>query len=119
VTLLFTGHLNATFYNYLGGDGKQHTYFNATNTYTSPITQTTTLDGNTITVALDPFAHPTTGSTNNGSIGAEITATVSSGGGGPPPSQGSPEPSSLVLSFLGLSGLGAASWRKWRQCRGA
>jgi hypothetical protein len=27
--LLFTGHLNATFYNYQGTDGKQHTYFNA------------------------------------------------------------------------------------------
>jgi hypothetical protein len=109
--VLFTGHLNATFYNYLGSDGKQHTFFNATNTYTSPITQTTMLDGNSISVSLDPFAHPTTGSTNNGSIGAEIIARVSTGGG---PGPDSPEPSSLVLSFLGLSGLGAASWRKWR-----
>src|SRR5262249_1450795 len=38
--LIFTGHLNATFYNYLGEDSKQHIYFNAQNTYTSPITQT-------------------------------------------------------------------------------
>jgi hypothetical protein len=118
-TLIFTGHLNATFYDYTGTDGKQHVFFNANNTYTSPVMQQTTLDGYTITVTLDPFAHPTTGSSNNGSIGASITASIPPGGppdGGP---TGSPEPSSLVLSFLGLSGLGAASWRKWRQRRGA
>jgi hypothetical protein len=70
-------------------------------------------------VTLDPFAHPTTGSTNNGSIGAEVTAKAVGGGGSGPSSGGgggpsSPEPSGLVLSLLGLSGLGAASWRRWR-----
>jgi hypothetical protein len=116
VTLLFTGHLDATFYDYVGTDNLTHVYFNATNTYTSPVTQTTTLDGNSITVTLDPFAHPTTGSTNNGSIGAEITANIAGGGGGPGPGgpTGTPEPSTLVLAFLGLSGLGAASWRRRR-----
>jgi hypothetical protein len=119
-TLLFTGHLSATFYNYQGTDGKQHTYFNGQNTYTSPVTQVATLEGNTISVTLDPFAHPTTGSTNNGSIGAEVTAkTVGGGGSGPSSSGGgggpsSPEPSGLVLSLLGLSGLGAAAWRRRR-----
>jgi len=111
-TLIYTGHLSATFYNYTGTDGKQHTYFNAQNTYTSPVTQQATLDSNTITVTIDQFAHPTTGSTNNGSIGAEITAQVASGDGGGP--RGTPEPSTLLLSFLGVSGLGAASWRRWR-----
>jgi hypothetical protein len=115
-SLIFTGHLNATFYDYTGSDGQQHVYFNAQNTYTSPITQSVQLDGNTITVRLDPFAHPTTGSTNNGSIGAEITAKPLSGGGDGGGGGGptSPEPSSLVLAGLGLAGLGAASWRKWR-----
>jgi hypothetical protein len=113
--LLFTGRLSATFYDYQGTDGKQHVYFNAQNTYTSPVTQTARLDGNTISVTLDPFAHPTTGSTNNGSIGAEVTAkTIGGAGGGPGVSPASPEPSGLVLSFLGLSGVGAASWRRWR-----
>jgi hypothetical protein len=111
-TLIFTGHLNATFYDYTGTDNKQHIFFNANNTYTSPITQTATLDGNSITVTLDSFAHPTTGSTNNGSIGAEITAKISGGNDHGPGD--SPEPSTLLLSFLGLSGLGAASWRRWR-----
>jgi len=117
--LIFTGHLNATFYNYLGTDGKQHTYFNAQNTYTSPVVQTATLDGNTISVTLDPFAHPTTGSTNNGSIGAEVTARTKSGGGSGGGDSGggggptSPEPGSLVLAGLGLSAAGGRAWWQW------
>jgi hypothetical protein len=39
-------------------------------------------------------------------------------GGGPGPGN-TPEPSTLVLSFLGLSGLGMASWRRWRARRAA
>jgi hypothetical protein len=124
--LNFTGKLDATFYNFVGSDGKRHTFFNAQNQYTSPITQQTTLDGNTITVTLDPFAHPTTGSTNNGSIGAEITAQIPPGGGdnngggnkdngGPGPSR-SPEPSTLLLAGLGLSALGGRLW--WKRRRG-
>jgi hypothetical protein len=115
--VIFTGHLNATFYNYTGSDGKQHTYFNAQNQYTSPSPQTASLDGYTFKVWLDPFAHPTAGSTNNGSIGAEITANPSSPGPGPGPGpRGTPEPGTLLLSLLGVSTVGGGAW--WRRLRG-
>jgi hypothetical protein len=33
----------------------------------------------------------------------------------PPPTGQAPEPSTLLLSCMGLLGLGAASWKKWRR----
>jgi hypothetical protein len=114
-TLSFTGRLSATFFTDRGPDGLPHTYLDAQNRYTGLIAQTATLDGNTITVKLDPFARSTAGPTDHGSMSADITANIAGPGPGPAPGgTGAPEPSTLVLSLLGLSGLGAASWRRWR-----
>ena len=130
-TLSFSGRLDATFFTDRGPDGLPHTYLDAQNRYTGLITQTATLDGNTLTVTLAPFAPSTAGTTDHGSIGAEVTATIAGAGPGPelspgpdpgpslspgPGPPGAPEPSALVLSLLGLFGLGAAS--RWR-ARGA
>jgi hypothetical protein len=122
-SLCFPGRLSATFFNAGGPDGLPHTYLDAQNQYTGLTAQTAALDGNSITVALDPLVQPMTGSTNHGSISAEITANIAGSGPGPGPAPvpgsspgppGAPEPSTLVLSFLGVTVLGAASWRKWR-----
>jgi hypothetical protein len=51
-----------------------------------------------------------------GSIGATVTFTSERGYGFGPTS---PEPSTLLLSFIGLPGLGVMSWRKWRGYRAA
>lgn len=110
--LTFTGHLQATAFNEVQ-DGQTFTFYNLKDTPTSPQTQSVTLDGNTVFVNLPTFASNTLGSTNNGAVQGFIWATP---GGGiiTPPTNNSPEPSTLLLSLLGLSGLGAASWRKWR-----
>jgi len=71
------------------------------------------LGGNTYTVDRPSFANPAPPSAQNkGGISFRISAssdTVEGGGG-----QTTPEPSSMLLSCLGLSFLGAASWRKRR-----
>ncbi len=108
--LSFTGTITATAYNETVG-GKTFTFFNLQDSPSSPVTQHTTLDGNTVYVNLPALAPNTLGSANNGAYSGYIWATPGNGGGNP---QNSPEPSTLLLSFLGLSGLGAASWRKWR-----
>jgi hypothetical protein len=75
---------------------------------------------NTYTIVLDEYVHPGNPSSSNpGSIGGHIDVTAGGEGGHtgppPPPSVGSPEPSTLLLSGLGLSGLGCVSWRRWRR----
>lgn len=93
---------------------------------------TTTLGSNTYTIPVADFSFtqpgiPTQASTQNpiGAIAATIevnagsTPPPSGGGGTPPPSGGgntasTPEPSSLVLSCLGLGFAGLASWRRRR-----
>jgi hypothetical protein len=117
--LAFTGTITATGYNITDPTtGKLFTFFNLQDTPSSPVTQSATLDGNTVWVNLPSLAPNTLGSTNNGAYSGYIWATPgqSSGGGGPTGGgpQPSPEPSTLLLSFLGLSGLGAATWRRWR-----
>jgi hypothetical protein len=119
-SLAFTGTINATAYNE-SLNGKTFTYFNLQDTSSSPVTQSVQLDGNTVYVNLPALAPNTLGSTNNGAYSGYVWATPgqSSTGGGPTGGGGggtlsSPEPSTLLLSFLGLSGLGAASWRRWR-----
>jgi hypothetical protein len=52
--------------------------------------------------------------TNAGSIGAHVDVASQGSGGG----HHMPEPSTVVLSLMGLSCAGLASWRKWR-ARGA
>ncbi len=119
-SLAFTGTITATAFNETQ-NGKSFTFFNIQDTPSSPVTQHTTLDGNTVYVNLPALAPNTLGSTNNGAYSGYVWATPgqSTTGGGPTGgdtggTQNSPEPSALLLSFLGLSGLGAASWRRWR-----
>jgi hypothetical protein len=119
--LAYTGTITATAYN-LTQNGKTFTFFNLQDSPSSPVTQSVQLDGNTVYVNLPALAPNTLGSTNNGAYSGYIWATPGNNGGGGPTggggggggTQNSPEPSTLLLSFLGLSGLGVASWRKWR-----
>jgi hypothetical protein len=115
-TMAFTGTITATAFNETL-NGRNFTFFNLQDKTSSPVTQSVTLDGNTVYVNLPALAPNTLGSTNNGAYSGYVWATSGSSGTGGGP-QNSPEPSALLLSFLGLSGLGAASWRRWR-ARGA
>jgi hypothetical protein len=120
-TFSFTGNLNGTF---SAGTA------NIENAFTggSPATWTDT-NGDTFKITTDAYTPP--GPPNAsllGSIGATVLYSKGStapggggdggGGGGGGPTD-SPEPSTLLLSFLGLSGLGAASWRKRQLARKA
>ncbi|HJT79515.1 MAG TPA: PEP-CTERM sorting domain-containing protein, partial [Gemmataceae bacterium] len=108
----FTGHIQATAYNETV-NGEAFTFYNLKDTPTSPRTQSTMVDGNQVYINLPTFASNTLGSTNNGAAQGYIWAVPSlCDCVGTLPA--SPEPSTLVLSFLGLSGLGIASWRQWR-----
>jgi hypothetical protein len=124
-TLTFYGKLTGTFYH--GYSSFTNTFLSGPNgTAVSSVTGQAVLSlGNkqneTITVKLDQFTSPNSNqvSTNTGSIGAHISANLGNGTGGGPGPSGSPEPSTMVLSFLGLSGLGMASWRRWRARKAA
>jgi hypothetical protein len=109
----FTGEFNGT----IAGGGllpNGHTVkgsANVTNTVFSPL-WSVTLGGNTFQVNLGAYTPPGPPSAfNAGSIGAHVTAseTVGGGGGG----NNMPEPSAMVLSCLGLAGLGLGRW--WRR----
>jgi hypothetical protein len=87
-------------------------------TYTGPLTQKVVLGGHAYTVDLGNFAPPgPPAASNAGSISAHVGVdeTTSTGGGGG--SHQAPEPSTLVLSALGLSSLGLAGWRRLRPKR--
>jgi hypothetical protein len=91
---------------------------NVTTTFIGQLAQTVKLGSNTYTVNLGNYAPPgPPDASNAGSISAHVAVNEitppSTGGGGPGPAQ-APEPSTLVLSCLGLSGLGMAGWRRWR-----
>ena len=84
-------------------------------TYTGPLTQKVTLGGHTYTVDLGNFAPPgPPGASNAGSISAHVGVDETTGGG-----HQAPEPSTLVLSVLGLSSLGLTGWRRLRAGRHA
>jgi hypothetical protein len=118
--LLFKGHLDALFAQHYASTNMANTfYYDDSNNHVLSVTKSVVLDGYTIFVTLGPFTpFSNPNSQNNGSIGGVMYAQVGNGGPGPNPN-GSPEPSTLVMSFLGLSGLGLASWRKWRAGKNA
>jgi hypothetical protein len=107
----FTGFFSGTF---------STTSSNVTNTFTGDTTQTVTLGGHTFTITIGPYAPPGPPSASNaGTISAHVdVGDGGGGGGGGGGGSDSPEPSTLLLSGLGLSFLGAASWRK-RRCQKA
>jgi hypothetical protein len=112
----------STFSGFFSGTISQ-TSANVLATYTAPLTRTFTLGGHVYTVNLGNYAPPgPPDASNAGSISAhvavdEFTPPPPGTGGGPPAS--APEPSTLLLSALGLSSLGMAGWRKWRRGRRA
>jgi hypothetical protein len=112
------------------------TYANVKNAFTGQTTQTLTLGGDLFTVSIGPYSPPGIPSSKNaGSIAAHVDVTPATSPPpeppppppsppppsppppepppSPPPSpQSAPEPSTLLLSGLGLSYLGLASWRR-------
>jgi hypothetical protein len=80
-----------------------------TNTFTGDLTQELTLGDNKYTVTIGPFTPPgPPNASNSGSIAARVVVE-------PREVNTIPEPSSLVLSFVGLSFCGFACWRKWNR----
>jgi len=91
---------------------------NVTFTPTAPLIETLKIGANTYTVNLGSYAPPgPPAASNAGSISAHVAVNeiVTGGGGGGGGTGQAPEPSTLLLSCLGLSGMGLAGWRKWRQ----
>jgi hypothetical protein len=87
-----------------------------TNTWSDP-TQSVTMGGYTFTVALDSYSGPGDPTDpQSGSINALVTV---SGGNITPVNSNTPEPSTMLLSGLGLTFLGGAAWRKRRRARAA
>jgi hypothetical protein len=104
-TMLFTGKLSGSF---------SATNSNITDQFTGKTSYTVVLGGNTYTVSLTGYTPPGPPTASNaGSISAHVTVTPGNSGGGGVAS--APEPSTLVLSCLGLGFAGLASWRKRRR----
>ncbi len=103
-TLTFTGKLGGNF---------SSVNSNVTNTFTGQTTDSVILGDNTYTVAMTGYTPPGPPTANNaGSISAHVTVASNLGNG---TGASTPEPSTLVLSCLGLSLAGAVSWRKRRR----
>jgi PEP-CTERM motif len=105
-TMNFSGKLGGTF---------SAANSNITNTFNSPTSYTWTAgtNGNVYMVSLVGYTPPGPPTASNaGSISAFVQVTAGNGNGH---SSGTPEPSTLVLSCLGLGFAGLASWRKRRR----
>jgi hypothetical protein len=104
-TLWFTGKLGGNF---------SSSNSNVTDTFTGKTSYTWTANnGNVYTVSLTGYTPPgPPTASNSGSISAHVTVQMPGDNGH---TSGTPEPSSLVLSSLGLMFAGAASWRKRRR----
>jgi hypothetical protein len=100
-TFTFTGQLNGTF---------SSSNSNITNTFTGKTSYTVQLGNNNFTVSLVGYTPPGPPTASNaGSISAYVQVNPRISG------NPSPEPSTLVLSCLGLGFAGFASWRKRRR----
>jgi hypothetical protein len=101
-TLTFTGKLTGTF---------SAESSNLTNVFGHNATQTVSLGSFNFTVTMDAYTPPgPPDQTQPGAIGAHVSVTSANPTGG----GGTPEPSTMLLSGLGLTFLGAAGWRKRR-----
>jgi hypothetical protein len=91
---------------------------NIANTFTGVTSASAvTLGGHVYTVTMGNYSPPGPPTASNaGSISAHVGVdeTPNQPPPEPPPAGQAPEPSTLLLSCLGLSGLGMAGWRKWR-----
>jgi hypothetical protein len=88
---------------------------NVTNVFNTLGVHTLTLGAYSFAVQLVAYTPPgPPDQSNAGSISAHVTVSTPNGGGGP---QNSPEPSTILLSSLGLTFLGGAAWRKRRLAR--
>lgn len=111
-TMTFTGKLSGTF---------SALTSNVSDTFTGKTSYTWTApNGNKYTVSLDGATRPGPPTDNNAaSISAYVSvsppSTNNNGGGNGGHTAGAPEPSSLILSFLGLGFAGLASWQKRRR----
>jgi hypothetical protein len=86
---------------------------NIANTFTGTTAQSTTLGGHTYLVSIDSYSPPGPPTASNaGSIGAHVA--VDEVPPPPTPDGHAPEPSTLLLSCLGLASLGATAWKKLR-----
>ncbi len=119
--MAFTGYLAGAF---------STSNANLTNTFTGETLQELILGSNKYSVSIGPYAPPgPPGAANAGTISAHVNVErvpPGDGGGGDgdgdpgdPPVRPTPEPSTLLLSCLGASFLGAASWRKRRAQKSA
>ncbi len=106
-TLWFTGKLGGSF---------SSSNSNVTNTFTGTQTYTwTASNGNQYSVSLTGYTPPGPPTASNaGSISAHVTVTPASGH-----TSSTPEPSTLVLSCLGLGFGGFTTWRKRRRSMAA
>jgi len=105
-TKTFTGKLSGTF---------SAQSANVDNMFGPNATQTVSLGSYTFTVSLNsytPFGPPD--QDNLGSISALVKVSSATSSGGDPDS---PEPSTMLLSGLGLTFLGGAAWRKRRKAQ--
>ncbi len=85
---------------------------NISNSFVGPTTGELTLGGNVYSVTIGPYSPPgPPGIQNAGSIAATVTVRPVDDDD----TTNTPEPSAMLLSCLGLSVLGMASWRKWRR----
>jgi hypothetical protein len=104
-TMTFSGFFNGTI---------SATSSNVTFTPTAPLTETVKLGANTYTVSLGNYSPPgPPAASNAGSISAHVAVNEIT----PPPpviTGNTPEPSTMLLSCLGLVGMGLARWRKRR-----
>jgi hypothetical protein len=107
---LQTGSL--TFTGTLAGSMSQNSAA-VTNSFSGPTSQSLTLGNYIFTVTFDGYSHPGPPSASDqGSISASVTVTTPTIN-----NVDSPEPSTMLLSGLGLMGALGAAWRKRRRAR--